>query len=519
MKPITVASILAVALKALASQSDVEKAVPLEVDPANPCPTKIDVDIIPFASRRDNAWSARTVHNALQMCPSIDELSFRYGYMGCGHEAYPERWRLPLDMGGNDRYPSSPKVLDLEGYDFDRREWDVVQPPPVWASPGYYEGIEWSPAEYRTTPSLFDGLYHAGSVIQSWAYWVNEGQAWKWIRALGLSDGDKAKTNLDLWLDAMDFSNVQTLTLRSGSKNETDDTFYRRLPASLPSLRSLSIDGTWRARCCDHLYMKYAGPPPAREFILALPPASLDNLTWTNGGSTDSAVFDKVLEHHGPSLKHLEWHSEELAFWNRSTLTADQLLDLAGWAPNLQSLTVDLDRNGIWPVEELHALAGMPKLTDLTVYFKMSSDCGWMMDVGDPEDDHCAKGLNRFSRPLLNSTTATEMYDLIQGIRDGGDMPKIVFKSGDWSPPQVSGWSYSRKWFAGKQAIIECSNLKDDGTPKGRDDKICTGFDTDPSMDGLRKEVDWTWDDSPDWEVVRVNLDEQGVSKMHDLRI
>ncbi|KAM0321853.1 hypothetical protein ACHAQA_009858 [Verticillium albo-atrum] len=476
MKPTLVAAVFAVALKAIASQSDAEEDSQRQVSPEQPCPTRIKTAITPSEPEEGVAWHAKWVHNLLQTCPNIDELSLGFDYQGRKHRCPSDRWSFSFDMRGADRFLSAPKVLYLENYDFGLREWDTIRPPSLRPTPRY---------------SPFEPLMS----------WVTEGRALDWIRGLTLSQTTKAKTNLDLWLEAMDFSQIHTLTLRGGSNNANDDTFYRSLPAALPRLRSLTVDGTWRHRNCVEQYDGHwrvdedPGLPPAHKFLLALPPASLENLTWTNGESTDSIIFDKVLQHHGPSLKHLDWHNDEFDIEKRPALSAEQLRNLAVCAPNLQSLTVDLDRNGTWPVDALQALAGMPKLTDLTVYFRLSSDCGWglLVFIVDPVELPCTENLNRFIHPLLNVTSATDVFQMLKEAKTGQEFGKVVLKAGDWRRPTSSGLRRSGKWLATEQALLECSDLREHGRRKGKKDNICVGRGTNTNTDS-HTQVDWSWD-------------------------
>jgi len=83
----------------------------------------------------------------------------------------------------------------------------------------------------------------------SWRLWANS-----------LISPLKDKAIFELWLDAMDFSSIHTLHL-----NSTIALSFSRdglLPTKLPKLHTLVVEGF-----------------QARDFILALPPNSLEHLT------------------------------------------------------------------------------------------------------------------------------------------------------------------------------------------------------------------------------------------------
>lgn len=104
-----------------------------------------------------NYWysfrTMRDAYHALLSCPNINAIYIRVALQGCSD--WPDRFNFPFNPLGGDRYLSAPEILSLEGYDGDEDSWG-----------------------YKGAPE--------GAVQTN-------------------------MTNIDLWLNAMDFSRIHTL--------------------------------------------------------------------------------------------------------------------------------------------------------------------------------------------------------------------------------------------------------------------------------------------------------------------
>ncbi|KAK7931250.1 PhoD-like phosphatase [Apiospora marii] len=97
---------------------------------------------------------------------------------GVGCVGHPDRWSLPLDPWGRSRYPSAPRSLLLDSYAF---------------------------------------------------------------RAALRPTSEPRMTNLELWLDAMDVSSVEELSIFDYDYGESQELLINHLIPRVPSLRSLSV--------------------------------------------------------------------------------------------------------------------------------------------------------------------------------------------------------------------------------------------------------------------------------------
>ncbi|KAF5663908.1 cytochrome p450 monooxygenase [Fusarium circinatum] len=243
-----------------------------------------------------------------------------------------------------------------------------------------------------------------------------------------------------LWLEAMDFSKVHTLSIANGNTWPEGKGLLVNLPPALTSLENLSIRGRW-LNWRTHLPEWEAAPgplpknkwsssppPPARNFILAIPP-TLKKLIWKESETTQEDIYNPILKHQGSTLQHLEWTNHERGFKPRPILTQDQLRSLGEWAPGLSSLTIDLEgRNGTLPQEELKILAGaLPKLRSLVVHLNLLDEGLLMNNTGyEDKKKHASDSVLDVEKGL----------DLFQGLRNakvGEKLDSVEFLQGEWT--------------------------------------------------------------------------------------
>jgi len=353
------------------------------------------------------------IHNLLSSCSSINALDVRVSLQGCSN--WPDRWSFPLDPAGSSSYPSKIETLALEGYRFDDSDW--------------------KDAGIRKTWDL--------SAI---SYWLGSVRAWKWLKwSLTLSSEQKAKVNIDLWLDAMDFSHIHTLQIK-GFKGPPN-VLASRMPAHLPSLRSLTVTGT-----------------AIRDFVMALPPSSLEHVSWKLPSTHNISIIN-FLQHHGQRLRSLEWRSKEALTKRFPALSAPELRQLKTLAPGLQSLTLDLNRNGSWPWEHLDAMAeGLPTgVNKLTLYLAMAGDC-WKQDANyNPYSHHYpdeCEITGPFESPVLTTDDATKLFQYLRAKKTGEPLAEMELFAGDWSRPW-DGPLYLSDWLEARKAWAKCRVRKD----------------------------------------------------------
>ncbi|GJC88909.1 hypothetical protein ColLi_11747 [Colletotrichum liriopes] len=415
--------------------------------PSFRCPTYIDT-VVPSGQVRHHGKrepgdpflaTMHDVHDTLSNCPGIKSLKLRVTGLGCSE--WPDRWSFPFDLSSKSHYPSKLEALDLEGYQFDDSAWEETSQPP-----------------YRTNSRFWDNIE-----------WLGSGRAWNWLRWLPLSQEQKAKTNLDLWLEAMDFSHIKELALRQ-TRNHTPD--LRPLVPQLKSLRSLTVIGQW-----------------AKDFILGLPESSLTSLSWRSSGETGASVLP-VLRHHAQSLTRLEWREAESGFRQRKAMTPEQIAELGRMVPNLERLTLDINRNGTWPMEHLEALAtNFPNVSHLTIFFEIASECRRQLEDSwgqrryyskwKPDEPLPCEGIDSMAQPLLDHANATKLFEFLREKKVGDEITKAAFYAGDWERPWDGALAEDR-WLDGRRAFVVCEAVADGATGGEPVDKriLCQGIGT-----------------------------------------
>ncbi|KAK1625119.1 hypothetical protein BDP81DRAFT_397896 [Colletotrichum phormii] len=359
--------------------------------------------------------SLAEVHDALTHCPKITTLELRIGQIGCVGE--PDRWSLPLDPAGTSRYLPVLDTLSLEKYHFYDTDGDYLRLPSTWT--------------------------HLSA-------WIWSGDAFRWLKWRLLSDEQRSVNNIELWIDAMDFSKIRSLSIVDYD-GPSETLVESKFPFSLPSLRTLGLE---RSTTVD--------------FALSLPPHSLESLSWLDAGQNQSII--PILEHHGRSLTHLEWRTPESLESKRPVLPKEVLRDIRNLAPNLQALTIDLNRNGTWPWEDLRAISsGLPSaVTNLTLYLEVASECRRQQGPYDPIrcEGTCGPA-EQLAKPLLTATSALQVARFIRHYAESS-LTSINLFAGDWTrtwdgPINMPTWLDSRRaWIAcgaegGEREELRCS--------------------------------------------------------------
>ncbi|KAK3305025.1 uncharacterized protein B0T15DRAFT_187231 [Chaetomium strumarium] len=461
-------------LQALSPSPSQERPASDATSPA--CPTEIRRNL---PTGNPSFSSMTEIHAAMLTCPDIATLQVRTVGSGCSE--WPDRFNFPFDLRGGERYASAPLVLSLDGYDFDESEWRTLCGP------------------------LFDDW---DLTYLSWMSWR---RLWQCARLYyEVPEVQRLRTNLDLWVDAMDFSRIHTLQLNyTRGRSSLTEQVVQKLPSRLTSLTTLAV----------HHSM-------AQGFILSLPKGSLTHLSWQNPtrdyrscGDSHGSPFitlEPVLQHQGWPLQSLEYHSEEWDTHAPPTLSVLELGQLTKLAPGLRTLTINLPRQlsasggetWDWPWESLRLLAeGLPQLTDLTIYFELASEChrqsakknnSWVeYDGGDGsrplEDEDGCVGLDHYAQPLLNKTNAVPLARFLAHHKSGQRLRSVMFRAGDWGPDYDGPLRFGAPWLEGRRAWVMCRwgdpaiAGSEDGAGSG--DVVCEG-----GTGGL-----YSWEEDAEW--------------------
>jgi hypothetical protein len=411
------------------------------------------------------------VHECLVAChESVTALDLRVALVGCSQ--WPDRFNLPFDLAGTEKFPDL-EDLGLEGYDFNQREWEDVVPKGEFKLPGDDDDPEETELSEEKRKSKH--YQEDNSWLTDWGWWFWTGKARRLIEWRRLPEEQRLKTNLELWLEAMDFSKLRALTLvDDGAGARHGDVLLRRLSKALKGLQSLSITGTWQSRSEGEAL-------PARDFILNITPeASLTSLSWVDMFSCDKELFEAVLQCHRQSLTSLEWRTSERSSI-RTVFSTDQIQRLASLAPKLQSLTLDMNREGdAWPKRDLEALAAsLPRLTNLTIYWELQSECR-LAEHQEPFtigscDDAC-RGKDQLASPRLDLASGEALFRLLRSAKVGDELTTVTFRAGNFTRPN-DGPVYIPEWMERRTVWLECRVLRDNGTRKGEDEALCRGED------------------------------------------
>jgi hypothetical protein len=365
-----------------------------------------------------------SIHAALSTCPNMTALDLRLSTSGCTGEG-PDRWNFPLRSEGGDRYANLTS-LRLERYDFDD-EFGAADRQP---------GIE---------ECMSDTLCVVKSGLQQQIL-------------------SPAKTHLDLWMEAMDWSAISELMI-----TPITDEHMAKLPSRLHSLRRLETTNS--------------------SFIYALPNNTLTHLTYIEASKSGYAAKDlpTILAHQGASLQSLEVRSPELE--DRPFVCDFDVAILPRMAQNLEHVALNVARNGTWPLDTLNVLSSLPQLCSADLYMGIQSACTQQRPLREvvliedwkpvSAEEYC-RGANQYQQPFVSKEGAEEVFAHMRKEKKGVELANLTIYVGDWSRPW-NGGLYIPDWLEGKRSKVVC--IAEDGMEK------CVAE---------RAERYWEWDEH-DW--------------------
>ncbi|KAK4186747.1 hypothetical protein QBC35DRAFT_500424 [Podospora australis] len=420
--------------------------------PDQPCPTEISANI-PYGNRGARFLRIEAVHAAMLLCPGVKTLKI-HGDDFSGCEPTSLRLTLPFKPNGGERYPSAPEVLTLDGYASDGGDFKDGEPflPVKHKPPAWYAG--WN--EQRVL-----------AFSQNDSEVVKMGTAESEQTPLsGSSAPPKQKSNWELWIDAMDFSRIHTLTFQTtgtSSPYALTDEVASLLPSKLSSLKRLNLQDA-----------------VGSKFISSLPPNSLQHLGWRNawGPSKDkycgswipeclqfprhdgeASPLGLVLEHTGASLTSLYFHVDDGPDTLPPVLYLDEIQQLVRLAPKLESLALDLRRkDGDWPWDELTVLAeNLPHLVNLTIHFDLGSPEAYEWKQL-PYHEMREKEVNEswLAEPTLTNITAEEVARFVWTHNAGSKLERLNLRAGDWAPWYPKGM-IGPGWPSEHSVFADCS--------------------------------------------------------------
>jgi len=296
------------------------------------------------------------------------------------------------------------------------------------------------------------------------------------------------RTNGQAWMQAMNWSNIHTLSLTSPSIytlghiiSAVDTCSSASCIAgnlsghefSLPSLRSLSISGASYHPAAQSvlLFLSYIAPLTS----LSLRDVELDGFQH----------LIKILTSHHPTITHfsliereelrsrdshweeasLDWPSgrQRTNYLAHPYLSLDQLDELSYSLENLESLDIDIDRSTAnatdgsgWNTTLLDHLAQFPRLQHLTLRLESTS-----VDGIRPSSEHLdtrgdSEGYKKAAKDeLLNEASVRELFHQLRIRRPQGQrIVTLEVYSGLWhernevcfGPPQMRGYG---RWKCG----------------------------------------------------------------------
>ncbi|KAL9620750.1 MAG: hypothetical protein Q9160_004763 [Pyrenula sp. 1 TL-2023] len=371
-----------------------------------PC-TKPDETSISY---RGDGTKLHDIYNALTTCPNITSLDLDLTWTGCDEPT--SDWYFAFRE--EDKFPKIRK-LGISDYDLEGLERVGSQPWPL--------------------------LGQAQEII---------GKA---FASFSRSASKPREPNLVHWMRAMDFAELEELSLGSGS-----ELFYKRMKSELPNLQSLSM--------ISHATRNSSIPDYQLEFLDTVP--QLTSLSIHIGAPYEYASppienrtlfpLETILGKHGHTLLNLSLTQSEsqLPHLRRPMLSVDNFTAIRTFCPSLNHLNIDIDRNGTWPNSTFNAITSIESLTSLTLNLEIGAD----LHRGHPGDyGWNPEGLSHggpFREPRMSLDVAEGLFRDLCARKQGQELEKVEFIVGDYLAKPYTGPLYLPSWDEGRGRMFVC---------------------------------------------------------------
>ena len=295
----------------------------------------------------------------------------------------------------------------------------------------------------------FDNLHHARSTwhdlgtagLHGLRRYIADEFGYEWLRPKQIPLTIDRGSNLRLWKSAMDWSCLERLEL----KHVYLPTFFKHMSGNLPGIKRLALWPQWWRESSEDLVRE------TEDFLNSLP--LLESLSLH--GYTGRINLEGVLERYKPSLQRLElreWESED-PLKRRPVLSQAQLMKITSLCPELQELSIDINRNGTWPFGSLSALSTLENLRHLEINLELG------IDQHIHESSHYLSRKQRkiadadYRQPIFNAASGTELFEGLRREKKGKKLEKMTVTLGDWGRDfggglRMTGWGegLEEKW-------------------------------------------------------------------------
>ena len=268
----------------------------------------------------------------------------------------------------------------------------------------------------------------------------------------------------------MDFSRLEHLHL-----SQEDDLFYTTMAPHLSSLRSLSLSlrNSGASIPSSRLsFLRDLSPLQSLSIHISAPYPAYSFSNTTAPPQRTAFPLDLILAHHGPVLQSLSLSQSESSTLDLHApmLSTSSIAAIRTSAPNVQSLTLDLDRDGEWPWDILQSFTTLPNLTNLSLNLEIGAN----LHAGDAYGGsyyYNPKGLEGegpWREPRMNVTVAENLSKWMADRKEGKRLERVTFAVGDVNDKPWSGPLYFPPWEEGRGRAFVCApNGSHDGKNKG----------------------------------------------------
>jgi hypothetical protein len=242
------------------------------------------------------------------------------------------------------------------------------------------------------------------------------------------------RTSLDCWLEVMDWSHLQTLTLTWPDRS----TLERLTREDLPILGNLTLI---RAETADDY----------RAVVNLLAntsrPLEVLSLQYIDFPTYEGLVV-VITANHSADLRSLDIHQRE-DNWSSNgpppiIFNSTELQTVISSLPELEHLSIDLSRNETLISEHIYLITAAKKLSSLTLHFLSPDQVSGMRYVAIDLDSYDRNNKGDVADPVVNRSSVAEIYSALRRGKEGEELKTLEVEVGNWDARHLSGEIISR---------------------------------------------------------------------------
>jgi hypothetical protein len=343
----------------------------------------------------------------LTTCPNVKELDISVNSM----RAHGRRLRYPtddlcaFDFTSSNQTLAPLESLSIEGYGLHEKpnglrwmEWEADEP---------QRDILYAPWKYLPIAAI---KYFGYSKINEWG-----GLDRSYLKQDTSQLKSGAETNIDIWLDRMDWSQLYNLSIKNPSTKDLAKLGSDRLP----NLRAVQFSGYYADH---HAILDFISNSSSHLESIQFDGIHFCSLTQVANILAEfhgSTLQTLIIKHSQPSTTRYRSTQNLYRFPRTSFLNATHLVHLRDSMPKLATLDLDIFVDEEWDYEVLDTLTSFTELENLTLRFEAHvSSWDGMGEEEEEEEEDLDGSFGYYGYKNSETTRSQNKLYLMTGVKE-----------------------------------------------------------------------------------------------------